>query len=222
MVDTITIADGIRLLDISDDCVRGWEFGDATHVRVTLPSNRRLIAEMQDSGFLFADRTLGVEVPANQVPARLDKLIRLEVKMGAVDVDAAFEVARKSFKGDARFYIDSRESQKIADAIMKRWVEAIDEAFYCKVKGALAGFLVLDELDSGNLFIKLAAVDERFRLSGAAVALYVSALKYASSNGVRIVEGRISSNNMPVMNLYSMIGGKFSNPKDVFLKEVNL
>lgn len=69
-------------------------------------------------------------------------------------------------------------------------------------------------------FVHLAAVLERYRASGAALSLYAAAARDCKSQGVRFLEGRISTANPAVMNLYAFLGAKFSQPVDVYLKEV--
>ena len=66
----------------------------------------------------------------------------------------------------------------------------------------------------------LAAVLERYRASGAAMSLYAAAARDCRSRGIRFLDGRVSTANPSVINLYAYLGAKFSDPMDVYLKEV--
>ena len=80
------------------------------------------------------------------------------------------------------------------------------------------GFLDLESYGEKNCFIHLAAVKERYRAAGAAVSLYAYAILVAQGRSYEKVYGRISSANTAVMNLYSLLGGTFNNPVDVFVR----
>ena len=55
---------------------------------------------------------------------------------------------------------------------------------------------------------------------GAGMALYVKACLLAKERGYKKLEGRISSQNTSVMNIYASLGAIFSEPLDIYLKEV--
>ena len=57
-------------------------------------------------------------------------------------------------------------------------------------------------------------------MTGAAMGLYAHAIEISRERGFKTLEGRISSINMPVMNLYASFGAQFSEPEDVFLREL--
>ena len=50
------------------------------------------------------------------------------------------------------------------------------------------------------------------------MGLYARAIQVARERGYRSLEGRISSLNTAVMNVYASFGAVFSDPEDVFLK----
>ena len=77
------------------------------------------------------------------------------------------------------------------------------------------GFLSLREN-----FVHLAAVEAKYRVTGAAMGLYARAIELAGERGFKTLDGRISSLNTPVMNLYASFGAVFSDPEDVFLREL--
>ena len=68
--------------------------------------------------------------------------------------------------------------------------------------------------------VHLAAVEAKYRVTGAAMGLYAKAIEVVRERGFKTLEGRISSFNTPVMNLYATFGAQFSEPQDVFLKDL--
>ena len=72
---------------------------------------------------------------------------------------------------------------------------------------------------STTLAYHLVAVEEKYRLSGAAMGLYAKGVEVARERGYKKLIGRISSQNVAVMNIYAMLGAQFSEPQDIFLKE---
>jgi GNAT superfamily N-acetyltransferase len=79
--------------------------------------------------------------------------------------------------------------------------------------------LALKDID-GNLTIHLAATDKKYRATGVGVSLYANAAIVGKQHGYGWLHGRIHTLNIPVINLYASLGATFSNPLDVFLKEI--
>ena len=53
------------------------------------------------------------------------------------------------------------------------------------------------------------------------MGLYAKAIEVALERGFKTLEGRISSLNTAVMNVYTIFGAQFSEPEDVFLRELS-
>ena len=210
----------IKLLDIHASVIENWEEEDATNVRVWLPSKPEYVVEMQKRGFCFADRTLGVSI--NLVRSSLDykKFVRLQI----VDTDEykkdILEIAKTEFTYDRRFHITQRCNASIAALVLEEWINEISSSLVCVYKNIPIGFLVLEQAAADSMFVHLAAVKREYRLSGAAISLYAHAAFLAQQRGFRKLEGRVSSMNPPVMNLYACLGASFGEPVDVYLKEV--
>jgi len=64
----------------------------------------------------------------------------------------------------------------------------------------------------------LVAVEEKYRLSGAALGLYAKGIEVARERGYQKLVGRISSQNVAVMNIYAMFGAQFGDPQDIFFR----
>ena len=103
--------------------------------------------------------------------------------------------------------------------IIKEWIKNLESVLIAKYKDTVIGFLALKKTAEDTLFVHLAAVDEKYRLTGAAMALYAKALQLTIAKGYKMLEGRISSKNTAVMNVYSYFGAHFENPVDIYIRE---
>lgn len=213
----------IRLLNIQAAAPEVWNMTGADAVRIELPTNAASELEMYQKGFYLADRTIGVSISLAKLPENLDRYVRLPI----VETDAYKEdilrIATQAFVYDRRFHILPVCNPAIAEKVLKKWVEELDKTLICLYKESPIGFLALKETAPDTLFVHLAAVEEKYRLTGAAMALYAKACLVARERGYKKLEGRISSQNMAVLNVYNVLGGGkavFGSPKDVFLKEV--
>lgn len=212
----------VRLLDIEAARPGEWDFSGATHARVQLPSEPDHELEMQRRGFIFVERTLKASISLGRCKvgkAELEKLIRLPIVETPAYREDIFRIACSSFTADRRFHIVPVCDASVASLVLREWVDKLGSAFVCLFREKPAGFMALRECGDA-LFVHLAAVEEKFRMSGAAMALYAKACKEAGARGFRRLEGRISSCNTAVMNIYAAFGAVFTEPYDVFLKEV--
>ncbi|MDR3255871.1 MAG: GNAT family N-acetyltransferase [Synergistaceae bacterium] len=225
----------IRLLDVECDAIDDMDgfviLDDAeiTHVKATLPSlpgGIENMLEMQRLGFQFVDRQIDVSI--NLLRSRIDfgPLIRLKPRLTSERREEVLAVALRSFPRDRRFHLNlipdapDKHDKKSAYFVISKWVDELEEYYVCEHRGELLGFLAPEKLEERRAFVHLAAVDERFRSSGAALSLYANAAREFKERGFAALDGRISTLNAPVMNIYSVLGAFFSNPTDVFLKEM--
>ena len=189
--------------------------------RAELPSAPKTILDMCKRGYVFGDRTLGVAISLKRIDLDLDRMIRFEVrKAREEEMEIVLQIALDSFPTDRRFHVKPEPDQTVADEVIRDWVSRLTNVYVCVHKDTVVGFLDLEPAGEQDWFIHLAAVTERYRAAGAALALYAYALKAAQEAGKARVLGRISSSNTAVMNLYARLGGVFSDPIDVFLKDV--
>lgn len=211
----------ICLFSLEDTESRDWDIpAEATNVRVALPANPVTVTRMAELGYMLGDRTILCSISTRRASKEAGSRSRAEVSLEKADHDAMLDLAKSSFWGDRRFYVTPDCDQVVAERVLKDWISGLDETLVCRVKGEYAGFLALTEEPDSSACVNLAATDERFRLAGAAMALYTAAVLKAHQDGRARLVGRISSRNMPVMNLYAHLGAKFSDPLDIFLKEV--
>jgi GNAT superfamily N-acetyltransferase len=192
-----------------------YDIAGARYEREVLPSCANTEFEMAQGGWYFADRTLKVSVQVAKVASDLKRLQRLPIIETADCKEDIFRIAHESFTRDRRFHVAPKCDQAVSAVVLRQWVDGLGPSLVCLYHDKPIGFLNL----VGNV-VHLAAVEERYRVTGAAMGLYARAIEIARERGFKTLDGRVSSLNTPVMNLYAYFGGQFSEPEDVFLREL--
>lgn len=210
----------ISLADVQAEKPEHWDFREASHARVQLPASPENVMAMQEEGFLWADRTLKTSIVLSRCMADLDRMIRLPVVATTDFKDDIYRIACSSFIYDRRFHIEPACSASTAALVLREWVDELGEVLICQFRNLPVGFLALKQTAEDTLFVHLAAVEEKYRMTGAAMTLYATACKLARERGFKKLEGRISSQNTAVMNVYTAFGASFSEPIDIFLKRL--
>lgn len=207
------------LLCVEDSEPAQWDVSGADYVRVALPASRSSARIMERAGYRFADRTLDVSVRLSAAGDGFDKLCRMPVIESMSYLDDVRRIACASFPNDSRFHVSAQADANVAAQLIEAYVARAERYLVCLYQNRAVGFLGLKRLENGVEFVHLAAVEAAYRATGAAISLYANAAKLAKLEGAPRLEGRISSANTAVMNLYACLGASFSNPQDVFLKE---
>lgn len=188
--------------------------------KITLPYSIENSLLAIKNGFVFTDRTILTTIQVSKAEFNFDKLIRVEIEETTSYKDEIKQIAQKAFIDDRRFYYDLEcKNTQLSNFIIGKWVDELDQVSVAKYKDVVIGFLALKETSNDTLFIHLAATDEKYRLTGVAMSLYAKALMSAKERGYKKLEGRISTKNLAVMNLYSYLGAHFENPMDIYIKE---
>ncbi|MBP3402682.1 MAG: GNAT family N-acetyltransferase [Alphaproteobacteria bacterium] len=190
-------------------------------LRIVKPANADTETTYQRRGFFLADRTVKTTISLAKCETDLDKFIRLPIVETTQYKEDILKIAVESFVYDRRFHVLPDCSTDISGMVLKQWVEELDTVFVALFKELPIGFLALKETSADTLFVHLAAVSEKYRMTGAAMALYANACKVAKQRGYKRLEGRISTQNTAVMNVYAAFGAVFSEPQDIFIKEVS-
>lgn len=217
----LTTYGSINLFSIQDSTICEWEIPvEATHAKIVLPASPITDFCMAEKGYILGDRTVLCSIPTRHLSDDLERGIRAKASMEKANHEAMFELSKSAFWGDRRFYITPDCNQEVAECVLNSWISDLSETLVCRIKDKYAGFLALTQDDDSTLCVNLAATDEHFRLAGAAMALYTQAMRIAHERNYTKLVGRISTRNIPVMNLYAHLGAKFSEPLDIFLKEI--
>ncbi len=213
------------VLAINEEIMSIRKSDEADIIRVEVAANAENEYFMQKNNFYFADRTIKTSLSLSKLPKNIEKMQRVEIIEAHTNREKIKTIAYNSFHTDRRFHLLEKCDNDFAEIRISQYIDDLFALDKSKIKIYQAifednsiGFLALKEISEENVCIYLAAVEEKFRLLGTAQALYAKAIIEASKK-YKIIEGRISSNNMPVMNLYASFGAKFSSPQNVFLKE---
>lgn len=188
---------------------------------IVAPTDAANEIRMQRNGFFFADRTVKTTIGLSKIAVDLDRFIRLPIIETTDFKDDVLRIAVASFAYDRRFHVLPDCSTDVSSVVLKKWVEELDTVFVALFKERPVGFLALKETAPDTVFVHLAAVEEKYRMTGAAMALYADACKIAKERGYKKLEGRVSTQNTAVMNVYTAFGATFSDPQDIFIKEVS-
>lgn len=188
-------------------------------VKIFVDSENAIFDLLSQNKYIFVDRILDVSMALSKVND-YEKLIRLPIVKTTEYKKEILQIAQKSFPYDRRFHLQLNYNQQLANVVIADWVDKLDEVYVCLYKDMPIGFLALIQIDNKNSFVHLAAVDKEYRMTGAAMALYAKAIQISKENNYLNLNGRISSKNIAVMNLYANFGAKFSNPIDIYIKEV--
>lgn len=188
--------------------------------KIVGPSDAANEIRMQRGGYFFADRTVQTTISLSKITVDLGKFIRLPIVETSDYKDEILRIAASSFPYDRRFHVRPDLDGEAAAAVLKDWVDDLDKTLVALFKDVPVGFLALRETAADTLFVHLAAVEEKYRMTGAAMALYARACQIAKERGFKKLCGRISTQNTAVMNVYAAFGATFSEPRDIFIKEV--
>lgn len=189
-------------------------------IRVISASNAMTEINMQKQGFFFVERTVRATISVAKISADIDRFIRLPIIETTDYKDDILNIAINSFLYDRRFHLLPELNTVVASSVLKKWIDDLDNVLVALYKNKPIGFLALKETDANTLFVHLAAVEEKYRITGAAMALYARACEITKKCGYKKLEGRISTQNTAVANIYANFGAVFSDPQDVFIKEV--
>ena len=171
------------------------------------------------AGFEFVDLSLQVSVPL--ASAKLPPL-RTPVRPALPQDHAAIEtIASESFS-HGRYHADPRFPKLLADRRYSQWVRnalhnpsEFDRIYVLELGGRVEGFhhVVVDgELSD----LRLAAVAANLKGTMLGVELYSATLHELRRQNVRRAVGSISATNHSVVNLFSILGFRFSSPEIVY------
>lgn len=198
---------------------------DSDLIRIEIPSNSEDMIYLQKEGFFFVDRNIGVSITISKVNADFSRIIRVETvlenSLSSQVKEKLLEIAIDSFLLDRRFNLRLQCSKEISRKVLSEHIKDIKQCFLAYHKSDVIGFLYLKKIDDESFFVELAAVIPKFRISGAALSLYASAVQWAKDNHAKRIIGRISTQNVAVINLYNYFGASYFEPHDIFIKENN-
>ena len=190
----------------------------AENLRYVIDSNRiDLAVFLCDNGYAFADRTLQTTIPL-KTDSDFQKFCRIPLEKINQPSSRIDDIACNSFLADSRFFLTFPPNKEDQIILIRDYVNQMKPFYICKYKDEIIGFIELIETDEKTAEIRFAAVDEKYRRTGAAMSLYAGSANLYRQKGYKKLIGRISSKNVAVMNVYASLGATFSNSKDIYMK----
>lgn len=186
---------------------------------VVNPDAREIAKLLRNEGYFMVDRTIKATIPIKN-DRDFSRLCRIPLERIDKLEDRIYEIAKQAFLPDSRFFDRTNTSDDEKRGSICAFVDEMKSVYICRFRGEIAGFLeVLPDVENQNqAFIRLAAVDKKYRVAGVAASLYAGAVEKCREKGIKKIWGRISSRNMSVMNLYASLGAAFSQPLDVYVR----
>ena len=183
------------------------------------PDAREIAELLRNEGYFMVDRTIKATIPIKK-DRDFSRLCRIPLERIDKLENRIYEIAKQAFLPDSRFFDKTNTSDDEKRGSICAFVDEMKSFYICRFRGEIAGFLeVLPDVENQNqAFIRLAAVDEKYRVAGVAASLYAGAVEKCREKGIKKIWGRISSRNMSVMNLYASLGAAFSQPLDVYVR----
>ncbi len=200
--------------------IEEWMAFQVKPSKVVVDSDAKEIAELlRNEGYFMVDRTIKAAISVKK-DRDFSRLCRIPLERIDKLEKRIYEIAKQAFLPDSRFFDRTNTSDDEKRGSICAFVDEMKSVYICRFRGEIPGFLeVLPDVENQNqAFIRLAAVDEKYRVAGVAASLYAGAVEKCREKGIKKIWGRISSRNMSVMNLYASLGAAFSQPLDVYVR----
>jgi hypothetical protein len=174
---------------------------------------------LPQAGFEFVDVSL--QVTLNLSSAKLPP-VRSHLRLALPEDHPAIEVIAAGSFSHGRYHADPRFPKHLADRRYFHWVHNVlsnpsdgDRMYVLELGGRVGGFHhVVIEGDKCDM--RLAAVAEDLKGTMLGAELYAAPLHELRSQNVRRVVSSLSATNHNVINLFSMLGFRFSSPEIIY------
>jgi N-acetylglutamate synthase-like GNAT family acetyltransferase len=180
-------------------------------------TNRFWKAYLPEAGFRFIDFGLRASLPNLSRISLPDARVELRVAT-ADDYDAIEGIAGEAFH-HGRYHADLLFPTRLANLRYRDWVRraleatnGIDRVYVMGHRGAVHGFYHVT-VEGTVSDLRLAAISPELQGTILGFGLYVSMLHVLRGLGVRRAVTSISAANTSVMNVYSTLGFRFSDPE---------
>lgn len=166
-------------------------------------------------GFRYVDLSLRAVRTCSGLPEAGPSWAGLRVA-GEQDHAAVRSMARRAFRA-GRYHSDPDFPKELADLRYERWIERglqAGEVLVLHDADGPLGFMHLT-LTGQQADLRLAAVTPELQGCGAGAELYRAALAWARERGADRAVTKMSAANVPVLNLLSGMGFRFTDPEVV-------
>lgn len=175
--------------------------------RVSPLANKQLLEQY---GFYYCDTLIEPFCPKEQFVAHQNNRASLSKAAALEDL---LQISNQAFIF-GRFHKDFNLSKTLADQRYDNWLEQLyneGKVIGLHFDEKLAGFIAVD-----NSHLVLHAMHSEFRGQGIAKFLWSSVCTNLFASGIDEISSSISATNLAAVNLYSSLGFKFRNAKDIY------
>lgn len=198
----------------------------ADYVRLEIHSlNQTGRDVLEKEQFIMVDRTIKAQIALSSLVG-LERLVRMDVRELKDITDEVYEVAKKAFTRDRRFFLSLNCEEKVGFAILEDYITQFKGKekiiFGCFYKEKLIGVLIAVQIGGDEYETVLGAVLPEWQSKGAGVSLYASELYQMKKRGIKTLFSRISTDNVASVNLHIMLSQgkiKFIQPLDIYIKK---
>lgn len=213
--ETVTDNEQCNLQTLTADYVR-------LEVKPSDEKNKKILLENQ---YILADRTIKAKIDLRHTENNFSRLIRMKVRELDNISDEVYEIAKKAFKKDRRFFLSVDYREEIGHRVLREYIFQQSKKnhviFGCYYEEKLIGVLIAIKLDSYTYETVLGAILPEWQAKGAGISLYAFEFQALKERGVQTLYSRISTDNTSSLNLHiSLSKGNISflQPLDIFLK----
>lgn len=199
---------------------------DADYVRLEIHALNQAGRDiLKKNQYIMVDRTIKAQIALSSLTG-LERLVRMDVQELEDITDEMYEVAKKAFTKDRRFFLSLNCEKEVGYTILKDYIRQLEKEekliFGCFYKEKLVGVLIAIRISNSEYETVLGAVLPEWHSKGAGVSLYAFEMYQMQKRGVKTLYSRISTDNVASLNMHITLSRgniRFIQPLDVYIKE---
>ncbi|MBQ7973018.1 MAG: hypothetical protein IJ291_06160 [Lachnospiraceae bacterium] len=179
---------------------------------------------LHENQYICVDRTIKAKISLGAIEG-LDRLVRMDVRCLPGISEEVYEIARKAFKKDRRFFLTPDCDEELGHIVLGDYIKQLEMVeklvFGCFYQDEPVGVLVAIKISETEYETVLGAILPEWQSKGAGMSLYAFEFGELQRRGVRTLYSRISTDNVSSLNLHiSLSKGRiqFIQPLDVYIK----
>lgn len=197
------------------------------YVRIELASTDEVNKKrIEENNYIWVDRTVRARINLQYIEPDFSKLIRMNVRELDYITKDVYEIARKAFKRDRRFYLSYEYRAEVGFCVLKDYIFQYSgkESLIlgCFYGDKLVGTLIAVKVGDYAYETVLGAVLPEWQARGAGISLYAFEFSALKEKGANILYSRISTDNISSLNLHLTLSKgniSFMQPLDVYVKK---
>jgi len=145
----------------------------------------------------------------------------LTIEEAGEDDLARVEAIAASAFTTGRFFLDARLEPAASHRRYATWVrnslaDSRQQVLVARAEGAIAAFFIVERRADQSAYWHLTAIAPEFQGRGLGRRVWSKMMARHKEEGLRRIETTVSAHNVPVINLYSRLGFRFSAPQMTF------